>query len=89
MSTRGVKKGTPSEEGFTAVWKETPPGPEQKELERLFKNNLIEPKATPNTVRMNNTMFMEFSPRVFAVHFRKTKAKYGLFGSFFLIVESD
>lgn len=60
------------------TWKEKPPGPEQLELERLFSSKEINPKDTPDTVRRTNELFMKFTPTVFAAHFRKTKAKYGL-----------
>lgn len=62
-------------------WKESPPGAEQKELNRMFQNKLINESDTPNDIRLKNSLFMEFSPRVFAVHFRKTKAKVGLCGT--------
>lgn len=63
-------------------WKETPPGPQQKELDRLFKTKVIDESDTPNKVRLSNPLFMEFSTRVFAAHFRKSKAKHGYFGNF-------
>lgn len=61
----------------TMPWKETPPGAEQKELNRMFATNVIEPSQTPNQVQQTNPMFMAFSSKVFTVHFSKTKAKYG------------
>lgn len=59
------------------IWKENPPGAEQKELNRLFENNLISADELPNNVRMQHKIFMDFPARVFGAHFRKTKAKYG------------
>lgn len=62
-------------------WKESPPGPEQKELERLFQNKIIDVSDTPNKIRLTNPMFMQFNARTFATHYRKTKAKYGFQGN--------
>lgn len=64
----------------SVVWKESPPGPAQIELERMFKNNLIGFLETPNEVRSKNPLFLKHSSRNFAIHFRKTKAKLGLYG---------
>lgn len=61
------------------IWKEIPPGTDQKELTRLFENGEITDIDTPNSIRLKYaSYFMKYSPRVFAVHFRKTKAKCGL-----------
>lgn len=60
----------------TKVWKERPPGPEQLLLNEMFEDGLI---ATPEAVRTSKEMFQDFTPRVFASHFRKTKARYGQF----------
>ncbi|KAJ6639428.1 hypothetical protein Bhyg_03072 [Pseudolycoriella hygida] len=65
----------------TKQWKESPPGPEQTELERMFENGLIAASDTPNNIRKANPMFMAFSARVFGVHFRKTRAKFGAYAS--------
>lgn len=63
----------------TKQWKESPPGPEQRELDRLFANNLIDESDCPNDVRKKHPIFLDFSAKVFGVHFRKTKAKSGKF----------
>lgn len=63
-------------------WKETPPGPEQKELERLFKAKLIKPEDTIQDVRNSNPLFKQFSSRIFSAHFRKTRAKLGIASTF-------
>lgn len=60
------------------MWKESPPGPEQIELDRLFADGEIDDLHTPNNVRLANPIFLDFTPRVFGLHFRKTKAKFGL-----------
>lgn len=60
------------------IWKESPPGPEQKELERLFSNNQINVMDSPNDIRLKYPIFKDFSEKVFLVHFRKTKSKMGL-----------
>lgn len=64
----------------TKVWKERPPGREQIELERMFKCNEIDARATPDSVKRRNDLFKDFSSSVFANHFRKTKSKLGLCG---------
>lgn len=64
------------------IWRENPPGPEQKELDRLFSNGLISEIDNANDVRLKHPIFREFSVRVFACHFRKTKAKHGLMCKF-------
>lgn len=58
------------------LWRETPPGPEQKELNRLFATGIITDDDTPNMIRQKFTIFKDITPRVFGVHFRKTKEKY-------------
>lgn len=63
------------------VWKEKPPGVEQVELERMFMNNEINFNSSPDGVQKKVPLFQEFSDRVFAAHFRKTKAKLGLSGN--------
>lgn len=68
-----------SDYSFTKLWKETPPGPEQKELNKLFSNNLISDDETASQIRRKYAIFAEFSPRVFNTHFKKTKAKYGAY----------
>lgn len=62
------------------MWKQKPPGPEQIELERMFKCKEINPSATPDSVKKKNDLFKDFSAAVFADHFRKTRAKLGLCG---------
>lgn len=78
MSKR--KRNADSESTTMKQWKEFPPGPEQLQLERMFTQNLIDCDKTPCAVQKTNPMFMEFSPKVFAAHFRKTKSKLGLYG---------
>lgn len=62
----------------TSVKKWTEKGEEQKELERLFKEHLIDETDTPNSVREKHKLFLPFSSKVFGVHFRLTKAKLGV-----------
>ena len=62
------------------IWKEKPPGPEQRELQRMFDCKEINASATPDSVRKSTPMFQQFSGKVFAAHFRKLKAKYGMNG---------
>lgn len=69
----------------SATWKVKPPGPEQLELERLFKSNEISPSSTADSVRKSNNMFQRFSASVFGNHFRSTKAKLGGCGKIFSI----
>lgn len=64
----------------TKLWKERPPGVEQIELERMFKSNEIDHRASPDSVKKKSELFKDFSAPVFANHFRKTKAKLGLCG---------
>lgn len=45
----------------TKLWKETPPGPEQKELNRMFETNMIDRSQTPNPIRLSNPLFMAFN----------------------------
>lgn len=61
-------------------WKERPPDPEQLILEDMFENGMIDQYATAESVRNMRTEFKEFSSRVFASHYRKTKARFGVFG---------
>lgn len=68
-------------ENVTKMWKVSPPGPEQKELNRLFEEKTIDPWDTPNKIRLRFPMFQAFQTKTFALHFRKTKAKYGLNGN--------
>lgn len=58
-------------------WRESPPCEQQKFLERLFASGEITDIDTPNVIKQKYPIFHEFSSRVFAVHFRKLKAKYG------------
>lgn len=80
MAKRNAKQTKIACDEDFVVWKESPLGPVQNELERLFKNNLIGPLETPNDVRQKNVLFMKHSARNFAVHFRKTKANLGFYG---------
>lgn len=59
-------------------WRESPPGPEQIELEKLFQSGLITDIDTPKSIRDLYSIFQKYSLRVFGTHFRKTKAKLGL-----------
>lgn len=63
----------------TKVWKEKPPGPEQLLLNEMFEDGSISANSTPESARKSNKLFENFTPRVFAAHFRKTKARYGEF----------
>lgn len=62
------------------IWKANPPGPEQLLLDEMFENGSISAFATAESVRKSSDMFKEFTPKVFAAHFRKTKARLGEFG---------
>lgn len=62
------------------IWRETPPGKEQIELNKLFANGLISSTDSANNIRKKYPMFQQFSSHVFGTHFRKTKSKYGLMG---------
>lgn len=62
-------------------WQENPPGPEQIELEDKFNQGLIEDWETPESIRDKSETFKTFSERVFATHFRKTKARLGGYGN--------
>lgn len=78
-----VRTNKPKEGKYTMsskFWKERPPGCEQIELERMFKCNEIDPRASPDSVKKRNDLFKDFSAAVFANHFRKTKSKLGLCG---------
>lgn len=60
---------------LTRVWKAT--GPEQMALDHLFESGRISEIDSPAIIRKMNPLFEQFSPKIFAVHFRKTKAKLG------------
>lgn len=79
----GGKKGL-SRMSPSLLWKSTPPGPEQLELNRLFESGEISAKDSAMKVRLSYPIFRGFSPRVFGLHFRKTKALYGAQSKFFL-----
>lgn len=81
---RRKQKPPPDETMSYAVWKSRPPGPEQLELERLFKSKEIGPLSTADSVRKSNRMFQQFSSSVFGNHFRATKAKLGACGNIFI-----
>lgn len=66
----------------TPRWKEFPPGPEQKELNKLFEEGAIGDHEMPNQVREKHALFKRFSARIFGIYFRKTKAKFGLMCKF-------
>lgn len=75
---RPIKTTFNSNFSIQKLWKESPPGPEQKELERLFANNLISVMDSPNQIMLKHPIFKGFTERVFLTHFKKTKAKMGL-----------
>lgn len=81
-----IRKTKQIDDGDFLIWKENPPGAAQKELERMFLNKTIAFNETPANVRMKNPHFQKFSNRIFALHFRKTKAKMGLMGKTHLIL---
>lgn len=60
------------------IWRAKPAGPEQLELDRLFSEKQIDQFDSPDSVYQSHEMFQKFSFTVFASHFRKTKAKFGL-----------
>lgn len=72
--------------GDFLIWKENPPGAAQKELENMFLNKMIDENDTPASVRTKNPIFLKFSTRIFALHFRKTKAKLGLMGKICILL---
>ncbi|KAJ6633970.1 hypothetical protein Bhyg_02713 [Pseudolycoriella hygida] len=65
------------------VWKKKPPGPEQLLLDEMFENGSITAAATAESVRQSTEVFKQFSAKVFAVHFRKTRARLGEYVSDF------
>ncbi|KAG4075390.1 hypothetical protein HA402_007967 [Bradysia odoriphaga] len=79
MATRKQAAADELENNVPAkMWKVNPPGPEQKELNRMFQQGLISISDTPAKVRSRYPMFNSFAPKTFALHFRTTKARYGL-----------
>lgn len=58
------------------IWKTKPPGEEQLELNRLFEVGKISQTMTADFVRKKWPIFRRVTPKVFAAHFRMTKAKY-------------
>lgn len=58
------------------IWKTRPPGEEQLELNRLFEVGKIDRSMTADVARNKWPIFQRVTPRVFATHFRTTKAKY-------------
>lgn len=62
------------------IWKLKPPGPEQLLLDEMFENESITAGATPESVRQSSELFKQFTPRVFAAHYRKAKARLGDYG---------
>lgn len=69
-------KNKPIKEGSNLLWRSNPPGPEQIELNRLFRDGDILDTDTAHSVRNMYPMFRDFSSRVFSYHFKKTKEKY-------------
>lgn len=64
----------------TKYWRERPPGPEQLELERMFKDNEINYFSPIEAVQRSKPMFMKFTEKIFSAHFRKIRAVLGLCG---------
>lgn len=62
------------------IWRESPPGPAQRELDRLFSDDIISGNEKPNEVQKQYPIFQEYSSKIFGLHFRKTKAKHGVYG---------
>lgn len=60
------------------MWREKPPGEEQQLLDNLFKTNVITELDSAQNIRSKYPIFQNVSSKVFAVHFRKTRAKFGL-----------
>ncbi|KAG4070432.1 hypothetical protein HA402_005664 [Bradysia odoriphaga] len=58
------------------IWKTRPPGEEQLELNRLFEVGKISESMTADFVREKWPIFQRVTPKVFAAHFRATKAKF-------------
>lgn len=75
------------EEVPNKVWKVNPPGPEQKELNRMFEKGVLGSTDTAAKIRMRNQLFTAFPPKTFALHFRQTKAKFGLNGKNLIVIE--
>lgn len=75
MFNQRIKKSVPVYQ--EKRWRETPPCAQQKFLERLFASGEITDTDTPNMIKRKYPIFNDFSNRVFGVHFRKIKAKYG------------
>lgn len=72
----------PTESG-KKIWKANPPGIEQTELNRLFESGTLDRTDSPNKTWLRHPMFQAFPARTFAIHFRTTKAKFGLNGNLF------
>lgn len=81
MPPRKRKPPETPDESDPKIWKENPPGPEQKELERLFRKGIIDSTDTPAKIRVRHQLFAGFPPKTFALHFRTTKARIGLYGN--------
>lgn len=79
MNVRRSFKVQPSS---STTWKVKPPGPEQRELERMFRSHEVEPGDSPESIRRSNEMFQRFSSAVFGNHFRTTKAQIAKEGNF-------
>lgn len=82
MSRRKIAAGNldTDEDVPSKMWRANPPGPEQKELNRMFEKGIIGVTDTPAKVRSRTPMFMAFPPKTFSLHFRTTKARLGING---------
>lgn len=79
--TRNMQNGKISDlaSGFGHIWRTKPnPCEAQLELNHLFENGEIDRTMTPETIRARYPLFQSYSAKVFASHFRSTKAIYGL-----------
>lgn len=56
--TMNSRKRGNDESASKLMWKEKPPGPEQCELERMFRSNEIDARASPDSVKQRNEIFM-------------------------------
>lgn len=79
---RSAKTSAIEAKDSSVMWKVKPPGPEQRELEKMFRTNEIQPGDTADETRKSNEMFMRFSASVFGNHFRTTKAKFAKEGRY-------
>lgn len=77
MARRSVPSIALNDFLMVKTWKEN--GPEQKELNRLFQNKIINVTDSARDIRNKFPMFQEYSTAVFANHFRKTRANFGIY----------